>query len=155
MAENASPKRTVETDGVQIKVWLPQDFYDVLRARATRFHTSIAEESRKLMQMGLSGLRSLETLEGDVIQIDRFLHEHLEPLAFIAAMDSAFNAANWEQQAWLLHERQAGGDKAQATAPYQKYQRSLRQRATKRLQRKLRNFDASEFDDSETEGEAP
>ena len=43
MAENASPKPTVETQGVQIKVWIPQDFYDLLRARAARFHTSVAE----------------------------------------------------------------------------------------------------------------
>ena len=98
MAENASPKPTVETQGVQIKVWIPQDFYDLLRGRAARFHTSVAEESRKLMQMGLSGLQGFESLNGRMIQMDRFLHEHLEPLVFIAAMDSAFGAESWRYQ---------------------------------------------------------
>ena len=141
MAENASPKPTVETQGVQIKVWIPQDFYDLLRARAARFHTSVAEESRKLMQMGLSGLQGFEALNGRMIQIDRFLHQHLEPLAFIAAMDSAFAAENWQQQTWIVHERQHNGDKEKAAKPYQEYQRMLRERATKRLQRKLRDLD--------------
>ena len=141
MAENASPKPTVETQGVQIKVWIPQDFYDLLRARAARFHTSVAEESRKLMQMGLSGLQGFEALNGRMIQMDRFLHQHLEPLAFIAAMDSAFAAENWQQQTWIVHERQHNGDKEKAAKPYQEYQRMLRERATKRLQRKLRDLD--------------
>ena len=137
MAENGSDRH----DGVQIKVWIPQDFYDLLRARAARFHTSVAEESRKLMQMGLSGLQGFEALNGRMIQIDRFLHQHLEPLAFIAAMDSAFAAENWQQQTWIVHERQHNGDKEKAAKPYQEYQRMLRERATKRLQRKLRDLD--------------
>ena len=150
MTENASPKPTVETQGVQIKVWIPQDFYDLLRARAARFHTSVAEESRKLMQMGLSGLQGFEALNGRMIQMDRFLHQHLEPLAFIAAMDSAFAAENWQQQTWIVHERQHNGDKEKAAKPYQEYQRMLRERAAKRLQRKLRDIDEAECD---TEGE--
>ena len=150
------PKSPTERHaGQQVKLWVPAALYAALKHRAVRHDTSVAEELRKAVSAGLDPLNGLDTIQDLLIDLRQFAKLHLEPLTFIAAMDSAFNAANWEQQAWLLHERQAGGDKAQATAPYQKYQRSLRQRATKRLQRKLRNFNASECDDSATEGEAP
>ncbi len=154
MPDHDKPDRNPD-ETVQLRIAVTQAQYDMLKAQARRQGISVAKAVRQLMEAGIMPFNRLEAMDQRVDRLERYIHLHLEPLTFIAAMDSAFNAANWEQQAWLLHERQAGGDKAQATAPYQKYQRSLRQRATKRLQRKLRNFDASEFDDSETEGEAP
>lgn len=149
MAENGNQKRPVETQGVQIKVWIPQDFYDLLRARASRFHTSVAEEARKLMQMGLSGLRSVEALNGQMIQMDRFLRQHLEPLSFIAAVDAAYGVESWRQQFQAMVGKRFAGKP-------EELDRELRHLATKRLQRKLRDLDKAAFDDaseSETQEE--
>ena len=121
---------TVETDGVQIKVWIPAAFYDLLKAQAARNQTSVAAEARRLMQAGLAPLGTVDDLKSDLIKLSQFVHLHLEPLAFIAAMDSAFSRESWRLQFY-------GSRPADAAEVDHK----LGLRATKRLQRKLRALD--------------
>ena len=135
----------------QIRVNLPEDFYTLLRQRAASHHRSLSAEALQLMRVGLAHVKPQENIAGEVKNLDRYVRLHLEPLVFIAAMDAAFNAENWRQQAWMLHEHQYGEDKEKATAPYQKYQQMLRERATQRLQRKLRDSDLSTRDDDSEE----
>jgi plasmid stability protein len=133
--------------GQQVKLWVSDALYAALKARAVRHNTSVAEELRKAASAGLDPLNGIDTIRDLLIDLRQFEQLHMEPLAFIAAMDAAFNAENWQQQAWMLHEHQYGEDKEKATAPYQKYQRMLRERATQRLQRKLRDGNLSARDD--------
>lgn len=148
----AQTDKAIEKDWERVQVYMPPDFYEVLQARAKRRGVSLSSEAYRLIRIGLANVKPNENLESVLTDIERYLKLHLEPLAFIAAMDSAFNAANWEQQTWLVHERQNGGDKEKATETYQDHQRTLRKIATKRLQRKLRDFDRSELED-DSEGE--
>ncbi len=137
--------------GHKVQLWVSEALYAALKARAARHDTSVAEELRKAASAGLDPLNGLDTIQDLLIALRQFAQLHLEPLAYIAAMDSAFNAANWQQQTWHLHERQQGGDKEKASKTYQDHQRTLRDIAAKRLQRKLRNFDVSAGDDDAKE----
>ncbi len=146
MPNNANERHV----GHKVQLWVPDALYAALKARAVRHDTSLAEELRKAASAGLDPLNGLDTIQDMLIDLRQFEKLHLEPLAYIAAMDSAFNAENWQQQTWIVHERQHNGDKEKAAKPYQEYQRMLRERAAKRLQRKLRDIDEAECD---TEGE--
>lgn len=139
--ETGAPAR--ENDGVQIKVWLPSGFYDVLKARATRNHTSVAAEARQLMQVGLANLRPAEDLAEAVTAIRRYLELHLEPLAFIAAMDAAFGAESWRYQFGAAYKDQAAA-----------LDRMLRERAAARVKRQLRDIesDAGVHEDDDENG---
>ncbi|MCL6562174.1 MAG: hypothetical protein K6U87_04120 [Firmicutes bacterium] len=123
----------VETEGVQIKVWLPADVYDLLKARAARKGTSVAAEARRLLLAGLANIRPSEGVEQALAGLGRFIEQHLEPLVFVAAMDAAFGREAWQYQFYAAY-----GEKAEAMV------RELGERATKRLQRKLRGIDTSE-----------
>ena len=141
MAEN---NKTGEKDWERVQVYMPPDFYEVIQARAKRRGVSLSSEAYRLIRIGLANVKPNENIEADLVSLERYVKLHLEPLVFVAAMDSAFNAENWQQNAWVQSERQHNGDKEKAAKPYQEYQRMLRERATKRLQRKLRDEDASE-----------
>ena len=138
MAEN---NKTGEKDWERVQVYMPPDFYEVIQARAKRRGVSLSSEAYRLIRIGLANVKPNENIEADLVSLERYVKLHLEPLVFVAAMDSAFNAENWQQNAWVQSERQHNGDKEKAAKPYQEYQRMLRERATKRLQRKLRDLD--------------
>jgi plasmid stability protein len=78
---------TVEKDGVQIKVWVSEGLYDWLRAQASRNHTSVAAEARRLMHAGMAAIEGLDALRDDVIALQRYLELHLEKLAWMGAVD--------------------------------------------------------------------
>lgn len=132
---------TVETDGVQIKVWIPSAFYDLLKAQATRNQTSVAAEARRLMQAGLAPLDTLGELKSDLTELSQFARLHLEPLAFVAAMDSAKTAEYWYNQVRTSRVGKNDGDEAKGTEEAKNADRIFAERATKRIQRKLRNLE--------------
>ena len=150
MAEN---DKVSEKEWERVQVYMPPDFYEVIQARAKRRGVSLSSEAYRLIRIGLANMKPNENIEADLAALERYVKLHLEPLAFIAAMDSAYTAANWEQQTWHLHERQQGGDKEKASKTYQEHQRVLRDIATKRLRRKLQDFDRSELGDDSAEEE--
>jgi len=117
-------------EGVQIKVWLPDGVYDLLKGRAKRFGTSVAEEARRLMQAGLAPLETLEKAVETIEGITQFLHEHMEPLGFISAMDAAYSAEAWRYQLGAAYKDQAAS-----------LDRTLRERAATRLKRQLRELE--------------
>ena len=144
MPETNNQKMTVETNGLQIKVWIPQDFYDLLRARAGRFHTSVAQEARKLMQAGLTQIKPSETLETIVTDLDRYVRLHIEPLVFVAAMDAGYGAEGWRKQWEIMRTHNIPTD-------FQALDQELREKVTKRIQRKLHELPGE--DDAENEDE--
>lgn len=132
---------TVEKDGVQIKVWIPGEFYDLLKSQAARHQTSVAAEARRLMQAGLAPLGTLDELKSDLTKLSQFARLHLEPLAFIAAMDAAYSREGWRVQFY--------GSRP-SDAPEIDHRLDLT--ATKRIQRKLRGLGAEDGDDDENNG---
>ena len=74
----AKPTNDNEHNGVQIKVWIPEEFYAVLAARAQEHGTNRAAEARGLM---LAGLRAESRQQQE-------LH-HVERVAWFAARDVA------------------------------------------------------------------
>jgi len=117
-------------EGMQIKVWIPDGFYDLLRGRAKRYGTSVAEEARQLMQAGLAPLDVMETMGKTIEELNQFLRRHVEPLGFIAAMDAAYGAEAWRYQFGVAYKDQAAS-----------LDRALRERAAARLKRQLRELE--------------
>lgn len=72
---NGGPRN--EHDGVQIKVWIPEELYDLLAVRAAEHGTNRAAEARALMMAGLRA-ESLEHQQWD----------HLERLAWKGTVET-------------------------------------------------------------------
>lgn len=129
---------TVETDGVQIKVWIPAAFYDLLKAQAVHNQTSVAAEARRLMQAGLAPLGTLDEVKSDLTKLSQFARLHLEPLTFIAAMDAAAGREYWKNQTFFSAQKAGADDPDRATAEADRF---IGERAAKRIQRKLRELE--------------
>lgn len=147
MGQPTNRKTTDRHNGKQLNLWVPDAFFDLLQARASRNHTSAGTEARILMEAGLPQIEKLDDIREAMIDLMRYFELHLEPLAFIAAMDASFGAESWRYQ--LLTATQ--GDVAKMKEIDQK----LRDRAKRRIQRKLRELDVvngdAEGDDDDGE----
>lgn len=85
------------------------------------------------MRIGLANVKPSENIAADLTALQRYLELHLEPLAFIAAMDSAYSREGWRLQLY-------GSRPGDAT----EVDRKLGLKATKRIQRKLHELDTGE-----------
>lgn len=143
---------TVEKDGVQIKVWVPEGFYDMLKALAGRHRTSVAAEARRLMIAGVEPSEAIDAIAEGLVEMDRFIRLHLEPLSFAAAMDSAKAAAYWKRRVYLeSHHGHVNQADAQTLAD--RMDRQMADIATKRIKRVLREIDETPADGLSTEWE--
>ena len=133
MEQTPSRKTTNRHNGKQLNVWVPDAFFDLLQARAARNHTSAGTEARLLMEAGLPKLEKMDDIHEGLVDLMRYLELHVEPLMFLSAMDAGFGAESWRYQ--LLTATQ--GD----VTKMKEIDRKLRDRATKRIQRKLRELD--------------
>ena len=122
MAEDTNDRH----DGVQIKVWVPAAFYDLLRAQSARNQTSVAAEARRLMQAGLGPVGAIDEMKTTLTALDRFMRLHMEPLAFIAAMDAAYGREAWRYQLYAVQPESM-----------EHISQTWADRAAKRIQRKL------------------
>ncbi len=125
MADTATRKRDPD-DLLQIRVWITQAKYDQLKLRARHHDSSVAAEVRALMDAGEQRTGAAEQLERKLDSVMNYLTSHLEPLAFIAAMDAAFSRESWRLQFY-------GSRPADAET----VDRQMGERATKRIRRKL------------------
>jgi len=131
------PKDTTERhDGHKVQMWVSHELYAALKDRAIRHDTSVAEELRKAANAGLDVLDGLDEIYNLLIDLRQFTRLHLEPLAFIAAMDSAKTAEYWKNQT-LMSAQQAHMENPEEVLA--NAERIIGERATKRLQRKLQN----------------
>ena len=133
-----------ETEWQRVQVYLPQDFYEILQARSKRRGTSLSAEAFRLMRLGLANVKPNENVETILTDMARYIQLHLEPLAFVAAMDSAYDAASWHR----LWSTTPAGKNPQ---DLEKLEHHLREQAIKRLQRKLHELPGE--DDPEDEEE--
>ena len=85
MSNNANERHV----GHKVQLWVPDALYAALKARAVRHDTSLAEELRKAASAGLDPLNGLDTIQDMLIDLRQFEKLHLEPLAYIAAIDFA------------------------------------------------------------------
>ncbi len=127
MTNNASERH----EGHKVQLWVSDELYAALKARAVRHDTNVSEELRKAASAGLDPLNGLDTIQDLLTNLKQFTKLHLEPLAFVAAMDSAYDAASWHR----LWGTTAAGKNPQ---DLEVLEHQLREQATKRLQRKLR-----------------
>lgn len=135
MADAAIRKRGPD-DLLQIRVWITQAKYDQLKLRAHHHDSSVAAEVRALIVAGEQRFDEIEQLERKLDSVMNYLTSHLEPLAFIAAMDAAKSAEYWrnEVRASMLN---SSGDAEEAVRAAD---RIVGERATKRIQRGLRGL---------------
>jgi len=127
-------------DGIQIKVWVSEGFYDMLKALAHRRQTSVAAEARRLMVAGVEPSEALDTIVDQVTALDRFIRLHLEPLTFVAAMDAAKGAAYWKRRVYL-DARAKGKDQEGAQETMERMERDMAEQATRRIRRVLREVE--------------
>lgn len=131
-------------EGQQVKLWVSHELYAALKDRAVRHDTSVAEELRKSAAAGLDPLEGMDELKSGLTKLRQFARMHLEPLAFIAAMDSAKAAEYWKNQT-LSAIQKSGMDDPQKVA--EASDRTIGERATARIKRKLRELDDEGSDD--------
>lgn len=84
--------------GMQVRVWLPDGVFDLLKGRAARHGTNVAAEARRVMRQGIVAADSLDDLAARLDRLESFLHQHLEVLLFCAATDAAYGSVAWRRQ---------------------------------------------------------
>ena len=131
-----------QKDWARLQVYVPPDFYAVLQARAKHRGVSLSAEGLRLMRLGLANVKPSESIAADLTALQRYLELHLEPLAFISATDSAYGREAWRLQLYGSRPHDAA-----------EVDRKLGERATKRLQRKLRGFGAEDAEGGDDDGE--
>lgn len=131
-----------------MQVYVPPDFFAVIKERAAQRATSISAEGLRLMRLGLAAVKPNDNLAADLTALRRWLETHVEPLVFVAAMDSAFGREAWQWQIYSVWRDRR--DEAART------EQEFARRAAARLQRKLRGVgdEGGEADGREPETEA-
>ena len=125
-------------DGHKVQMWVSDELYAALKERAERHDASVAEALRQAAMAGPEPLHGLATIQDVLTDLKQFTKFHLEPLAFVAAMDSAYLAAAWHTQ-WA-----AAPQFVKSPQDLEKLEHQLRQKATQRVQRKLRALPGDE-----------
>lgn len=99
----------------KVRVWLPTPLYRFLRAQAVEQGVPLTQVIRDLIQAGLAAQRQQDRAAENVERLERFMREHLEPLAYVAAIEAAAGRHHWRMQ----HEavaRETGADEGKARA---------------------------------------
>lgn len=132
---------------IRMQVYVPPDFFEVIKERAAQRATSVSAEGLRLMRIGLANVKPNENLAADLTALRRWLELHLEPLVFVAAMDAAFGREAWQWQIYSVW-RDRRDEAARA-------EREFARRAAARLQRQLRGVgdEGGAVDGGETEAE--
>lgn len=128
-----SKNPTERHEGHKVQLWVSDDLYAALKARAVRHDTHLVDELRQAAMAGLDPLNGFDAIYDAVTKLTQFARLHLEPLAFIAAMDAAYSRESWRLQFYGSRPNDAA-----------EVDRKLGERATKRLQRKLRALEPKE-----------
>ena len=134
-----------ETDGVQIKVWVPGVLYDLLKGQAVRRNSSVAGEARRLMQLGIASDGAAEREQS-----------HLETLVFRTAVNAQL-VAEVERERVLKNVtarlQRDGGDPSQAEHLVAEEWERLRYRATKTVSHALKQNNDREDETNEVANE--
>lgn len=128
MPETASSK---DHSGIQIRLWISEDVYDLLKIRARRHGTNVSEEARRLMQLGLSEGMTWEQFQASL--------EHLERMTYDVAVNARLLAKVEESKArQSLKAQNTGQSEDTINQRFRRYWGQLRQEAAEALTRYLR-----------------
>lgn len=128
MAETAVPK---DHTGVQIRLWISGDVYDLLKLRGRRHHTNVSEEARRLMQLGLAEGMTWEQFQAGL--------DHLERMTYDVAVHTRLLTTVEESKARQSLKTQNPSQSDEALRErFRRYWGQLRQEATEALTRYLR-----------------
>ncbi len=122
----------LDEEWTQLKVSIPRSWDDLLRARAQRHNTSIAEEARRLMKLGITQGLTWEQLEATL--------DHIEQLAYDAATHGRLLAKIEENKALVnFRKHQAETKKPEDSQQFHRYWAQIRQDANTELTIYLRS----------------
>lgn len=134
MAESANER---DHSGLQIRLWISEDVYDLLKIRARRHGTNVSEEARRLMQLGLAEGMSHEQFQASL--------EHLERMTYDVAVNARLLAKVEESKARQnLKAQNAGQSDDTLNQRFRRYWGQLRHEAADALMRYLRAEDMPE-----------
>ena len=137
-------------EGHQVKLWVPDALYAALKARAMRHDTNVSDELRKAASAGLEPLDGLDEIHDLLIDLRQFERVHLEPLAYIAAVEAGKTARYfYASQAAVFRQN----DPKTAKERIAEVDRAFHEGAVARVKRALRLSDtpqeSEENDDQE------
>ena len=145
MAETTS--QTPDEEWVQIKISIPRSIDDLLRARAARYHRSIAEEGRRFMQIGIAAGMATERET-----------EHLETLLYRTAVAAAMTAEVERERlinnvATRIQREGRSPDDAEriVNAEWEQIRRKAVQSVTRALQQPIREDETDEDEDQQND----
>lgn len=144
MRENAAERH----EGHKLQLWVSDELFAVLQRQASRHNVSLAEAARQLMQAGIAPSDTMDALTEGLAKLDRFMRLHLEPLMFVAAIDSAKAAAYWKRRVFL-ESHQRGNPKDDAIALMNQMERDMAEQAARRVRRVLREVESPWSEDGE------
>ncbi len=138
--------------GTQIKIWLPESMYSTVRELAAA-HTdgNISQAVRVLLQRGLER-DALDNAAAEVVHRVTSQLDHLERLLYFTAQQAAMDFASTERTTEITAKQMAGQDAAKAQAIVDRTMAYLRETATERVRRALRERNpvlASDNDDAD------
>ena len=137
-------------EGHQVKLWVSDELYAALKARAMRHDTNVSEELRKAASAGLEPLNGLDEIRDLLIDLRQFERVHMEPLAYIAAVESGKTARYfYASQSAIFRQN----DPKTAKERMAEVDRAFHDKAVARVKRALRLSDpdqeSEENDDKE------
>ena len=126
-----------ENSGVQVKVWLPDEVYSVVRELAAA-HTdgNVSQAIRTLLQRGLQK-DALDSAAAEALEAVTSALDHLERLVFFTAQQAALTAVGQEQSARMATRQAAPNDPERAQRLFDTAVGELKKIAHERLHQAL------------------
>ncbi len=126
-----------ENLGTQIRTWVPDDQYGVIRELAAARQVSISQVVRDLIVSGLETDGQRQALDRSLQQVTSAI-DHLERLTFFAAQEAAFSAIVNEKNYEALGQREAPGDPDEAAAIAKRFIGKIQGLVHERIRKALR-----------------
>ncbi len=124
-------------EGVQVKIWLPENTYSIIRELAAA-HTdgNVSQAIRTLLQRGLQK-DALDSAAAEAMEAVTSALDHLERLLFFAAQQAALTAVGQEQSARMATRQAAPNDPERAQRLFDAAVGELQKIAHERLRQAL------------------
>lgn len=122
-----------EHNGTQIRTWVPDDQYGVIRELAAARQVSVSQIVRELIARGIES-----QVDSDSLREIKSALDHLERLMFFAAQEAAFAAIVYEKNYEVLGQREAPGDPDEAAAITKRFIGKIQSLVHERIRKVLR-----------------
>ncbi|NMP24357.1 ribbon-helix-helix protein, CopG family [Sulfobacillus harzensis] len=125
----------------QIRTWVPNNQYAVIRELAAARQVSVSQIVREMIGAGLETDGQRQALDQALHQVTSAL-DHLERLTFFAAQEAAFAAIVQEKNYEVLGQREAPGNPDEAAAITKRFVGKIQGLVHERIRRALRGPNA-------------